>query len=151
MSYYKIPLIFLCFIVVGFLAGLLAGPAVSRLDQRVQLAVRIQMEQEAEEQGRALPMTVDSEAWYQTGETPEALYDRARAVEHTFVWGTAFVGAFIGLAAACKVAGLRSVSDWNIYHIHQGRCVSCTRCFRACPVEHERLKELGNEQAKPKL
>jgi NAD-dependent dihydropyrimidine dehydrogenase PreA subunit len=151
MSYYKLPIVFVCFIVVGFLSGYLAGPAVSRLDARVQLAARIQVEQEAEQQGELLPMTVESEAWYETGETAENLYERAREVEHDFTWGMAFVGAFIGLAAACKVAGLRMVEPADIYYIHQGRCVSCTRCFLACPVEHERLQELGKEQAKPKL
>ena len=151
MSYYKLPLVFLAFVLVGFVAGWLAGPAVSRVDQRVQLAQRIALEQDAEEAGQPIEMTVDSEAWYETGETPEQLYARAREVEHDFTWGMAIVGAFIGLAAAFKVVGLRMVQQSSIYDIHHGRCVSCARCFRACPVEHERLKELGQEERKPKL
>jgi ferredoxin len=147
MSYYKMPLIFLAFMIVGGVAGWLAGPAVSRLDQRVQLALRVK----AEETGQFTDLTVDTEAWRETGETPGELYDRVRDVEHTFTWGTAALGVFIGIVAACKVAGLRTVEESDIYHIHQGRCVSCTRCFRACPVEHERLKELGREETKPKL
>lgn len=147
MSYYKLPVIIVLLIVAGGVAGRLAGPALSRFDQRVALARRVAYEEAELEAGRDIVMTLDTEAWRREGETPAQLYARAREVEDRFTVGGTVLGLFIGLVAAMKVVGLRMVPRSDIYSIHHGRCVACTRCYRACPREHERLKALGKEPA----
>jgi ferredoxin len=46
-----------------------------------------------------------------------------------------FIGAAFGLVLALKLARVFFPTPSNDYETDRGRCVSCARCFSACPYE----------------
>ncbi len=141
MTPQRIPLLILALVLVGAACGYAAGPFLARASDTVQLATRVWRE-EAE---RLDEQTLETEAWRSTGEALDVLTARARAAERGYLWGGALLGAWCGLAVACRLAAAARTVREDEYHIDHAACVSCARCFLSCPREHLRLKELRGE------
>ena len=127
---------------VGAAVGYSAGPFLARYDDTVQVAARLALEESED----LTEMTLESEAFRDTGRPVEELYADARGVIGRFRLGGALLGAWCGLVVGLKLAGQARIPTREIYDIDHSLCVSCARCFLNCPREHLRLKELGIER-----
>ena len=123
-------------VLFGAFAGYVAGPFLARAHPRVRLAARLALENRKNLETR----TLRSEAFRQSGQSPEALYAEARDIESTITLGGVVLGAWCGLVVGLKVflgAGERGGEEYNIA---SSMCVACGRCFESCPHER-RLRE----------
>jgi len=110
----------------------------SRMHPTVRLAERIYME----DTGKVEDTTDASLAFRATGKETEALYEEALNIRADFGLGGWFFGGFIGMVIGLK---LIAVSVWRKrtdYEAGRASCLACGRCFKYCPMEHERLKKL---------
>lgn len=73
----------------------------------------------------------------------EELYSEATAVRGRMSGGGWMLGCFVGAVISGRLIALSVRRRRKDYEPHRGGCVSCTRCFRYCPKEHERLGKLG--------
>jgi NAD-dependent dihydropyrimidine dehydrogenase PreA subunit len=124
---------------LGALLGYRAGGFFSRADSTVQLAARIAHEDTTGTEER----TLESDAFRGTGRPAAELYGEAAEVVRRFRIGSAFLGAFLGLAAGLKLLGRARIPKSATYFIDRDECVSCARCFLSCPRERLRLKKLA--------
>jgi len=132
----KLILTVMAAVLVGALAGYGAGPFLARANDTVRLAERIAREDALQLKER----TLESEAFRDTGRTPEYLYAEAAAIERRFRVGGLLLGAFLGAAVVLKLLGEGAAPNVQEYHIDRAACMSCARCFRFCPRERLRLK-----------
>lgn len=74
-------------------------------------------------------------AWRQAGADRQPVLARAAAVaDRASALGTA-AGAVFGLVLALKLASLAWPARPHAYDTDRARCLSCARCFSACPYE----------------
>jgi ferredoxin len=126
-------------ILAGALLGRLASPALARMHHTVVLTERVWRE----ERGRAAGTTDDSQAFRNLGEPNELLYRRAIAVRRQFDAGSALLGGWLGLVAGGKLLFLAIRRTRPDYEADPAACLHCARCYRSCPVEHDRLAALA--------
>jgi ferredoxin len=74
-------------------------------------------------------------AFRQLGGSREAVFAKAAGLESRFILLGRFIGAAFGLVLALKLARVFFPAPSNDYETDRGRCVSCARCFSACPYE----------------
>ncbi len=121
---------------LGALSGWWAGPFFARANLTVQVAARVALEDSQGLQER----TLESEAFRGTGRPVQDLYDEAAGIVRSFRIGGALLGAFCGIVLGMMLFGQSAIPRRDTYTIDQDECVSCGRCFRACPRERLRLK-----------
>ena len=63
------------------------------------------------------------------------VYAKATALEARFLTLGRWIGVAFGLVLALKLARIFFPASSPDYETDSGRCVSCTRCFSACPYE----------------
>jgi ferredoxin len=83
--------------------------------------------------------TIESRAFRETKVPITRLLDEAASIERGFVWGTVWLGAFVGLAFGVELLRL---SGWRArldYEADPFACVNCARCYADCPRELVRL------------
>ncbi len=83
--------------------------------------------------GAAVPDEVT--AFLQTGGSPAELFARAGLLESRHLRLGQAIGGVLGLLLALKFAGILFPARSSDYRTDASRCVSCTRCFSACPYE----------------
>lgn len=74
-------------------------------------------------------------AFRQSGAPPAEVYAKAAALETRFLLLGRILGAAFGLVMALKIARVWFPMASADYETDHGRCVSCARCFSACPYE----------------
>jgi polyferredoxin len=132
-------------IAIGIGLGGLAGGALAGKHRTVNLAARIQMEESG-----AVQDTTDASAAFRAGNNSiEALYAEARALQHRYTVAARWCGAWIGLVIGLKLLSLVIIRKRPDYEADQAHCLSCARCFRACPQELQRLGLPVPEPIKP--
>ncbi len=83
-------------------------------------------------------LSADARGYLNSGGQPEELVERvSRRSDQLAFWGW-FAGAFVGLAGAGRVIEVSTRHPRDEYWIERSRCVSCGRCFSACPREQVR-------------
>ena len=84
-----------------------------------------------------LPSPVPDEilAFRQHGADRQAAFGKAAALESRFFILGRWIGAAFGLVMALKLARILFPESSNDYETDAGRCVSCARCYTACPYE----------------
>jgi ferredoxin len=84
-----------------------------------------------------LPTPVPDEilAFRQHGGDRQAAFREAAALESRFFILGRVIGAVFGLVMALKLARILFPEHSKDYETDPGRCVSCARCFAACPYE----------------
>lgn len=90
----------------------------------------------AEAQGR-LPTPPPDEilAYHRHGANQAAVFGQAMALEARFLLLGRVLGGLFGLVMALKLARILFPETSTDYETDHGRCVSCARCFSACPYE----------------
>ncbi|MBN1277338.1 MAG: 4Fe-4S binding protein, partial [Deltaproteobacteria bacterium] len=126
-------------IAIGAWTGNTLAPSVARTHPVVSLAERIWMEENLEAEGT----TDESQFFRSSGETISSLYQRAAVVRAGFEKGGWFFGGFLGFILGGKLILLSLRPRQRDYEAERAGCVSCGRCFRYCPKEHEyRMKKI---------
>jgi len=129
-------------VAAGAIGGAWAGPAVSQLHPAVRAAVRVAAEQ------HTLPDAISDETRAARQAKNEDEYLRhADNVRRQFAWGTAIAAAVFGLIAGGQLITLSRRRQRERYDIDSARCVSCARCYNACPAG-KRKKEKAPPRVK---
>ena len=121
-----------------WLGARLAGP-LSSASRTVRLADQVARE----DAGLAPASTIDSQTFRVSRQSVPDLAGEARAIRASFRRNSSVLGGFLGLAFGANLVGLAVRRRREDYVPDRGHCVSCARCFRYCPKEHERLKKLA--------
>jgi len=119
----------------AFSAKQLAG-VTAQVNPTVALARQVFME----DNGQTDEPTLASAAFRASGGEADELYKQAGKIEARHETGLLWVGGFLGLVLGCKIVSLSIRRTRTEFTIEAGRCVSCARCFRACPMERARKK-----------
>lgn len=122
-------------LVAGAWLGQWLGVPFSKLDTEVQLAERVR----GEETGRLSGTTDASDAFRNTGRSRYELYASATARAARMADAGMWLGGWMGLVVGLKLVALAIRRRQDDYRPDQGQCVSCARCFLACPHEQARL------------
>ncbi len=129
-------------ILAAGILGLVAGPALARMDPTVRLAQRIWQE----EQGTIQGATDASAAFRATGQGLDDLYASADRQTGRYRLAACGLGVFMGLVIAAKGVRLSVWRRRSGYEADRAACVACGRCYVYCPMEHQRRK--GSEQGR---
>jgi NAD-dependent dihydropyrimidine dehydrogenase PreA subunit len=74
-------------------------------------------------------------AFKEAGKTEKELFaGEMRIIEH-FRKASPWAGAFLGLSLGISLVSFTTKHSRIGYKPHQGKCYSCGRCFKYCPVE----------------
>ena len=123
-----VPLAALLF---GWLGGKV-GIASLPLHPDGRLATLVLMEERGE---LTVPTPDPLIAFRQLGDERQAVFAKAGALESRFLTLGRIIGAAFGLVLALKLARIFFPAGSIDYETDRGRCVSCARCFSACPYE----------------
>ena len=139
MSQSKAILLTIVLCAAGAALGWFLSPLLARTHYTVQQADQVRFEQS---RPGSTP-TLQSTAFRERHEEPEALYTRAAAVERSFAVASPILGAWCGLAFALTILSIARNRESAIYEIDYDICLSCGRCFTYCPREQVRLRQLA--------
>lgn len=127
--------VYLAMIVVTVIAASVLfynmAPLLAYVNNTVSLAKEIRLENET----GIKALSEQAVAFNQSGKTEEELYNEAENITDRFRKGAPWVGAFLGLSLGLGLyrRTLRPVRAE--YEPDRGRCVSCGKCFKYCPVK----------------
>jgi ferredoxin len=125
-------------VVGGLWLGAYFGPSLSRMHPTVTLAERVYLE----EKGVVKGTTDASEAFRKTERAPAELYkESAATTKHFVTWGR-ILGGWFALVIGLKLVSLTVRRKRTGYEPDKAKCLSCGRCFMACPHERKRKKTL---------
>jgi NosR/NirI family nitrous oxide reductase transcriptional regulator len=128
-------LIYLVLIPVFTAAGALIfynlAPVLSRVNNDVRLAreIRIENEKGIEALSKA------AVAFKESGKTENELFLQELNIIGRYRKDSPWAGGFLGLALSISLVGLTIRRPRAGYEPHKGKCYSCGRCFKYCPVE----------------
>ncbi len=125
-------------IIAGAYLGSHLHVPLSQIDNTVQLAERVRLE----ELGKIQDTILESETFQQSGKSIEQLYSEATSIKNQFKKGSVLFGGFIGLAFGSTLISLSIRRKQKDYIPDRGTCFSCGRCFSYCPVEKKKSSEL---------
>lgn len=142
-------LIFACLVpalaVAGGWIGYHAATPLARHHATVVLAEQIA----SEDSGVVTETTEASRAFRQTGKPVTDLIQQAARLRGHFQLGSTLLGAFVGFMLGIKLVQLTIPSVRTSYDPDHANCVSCGRCYTACPKETGRQKQLKRERSAP--
>lgn len=107
------------------------GPSLARIDQNVRLAREIRIEKDTGIEA----VSKDAVAFKEAGKTEDELFEEELRIIKRFRKASRWAGAFLGLSLGIGLVSLTIRSTRKEYKPHQGKCYSCGRCFKYCPVE----------------
>jgi NosR/NirI family transcriptional regulator, nitrous oxide reductase regulator len=125
---------FLMIPVMAAAGGLLLynlSPALSTVNSNVRLAREIRLEKEKSIEA----LSKAAVAFKESGKTENELFADEQRIIERYKNGTPWVGIFLGLSLGMGLFGLTIRNRRTEYKPHQGRCFSCGKCFRYCPIE----------------
>ena len=114
----------------GFIFYNLA-PSLSTVDSTVRLAKEIRLEKEKGVEA----LSQAAKTFKESGKTEEVLFNEEILIINRFRKAAPWAGIFLGLSLGIGFVSLSMRSVRTGYKPHQGRCYSCGRCFKYCPVE----------------
>ncbi|MBL7116048.1 MAG: 4Fe-4S binding protein [Kiritimatiellae bacterium] len=85
--------------------------------------------------------TIETEAWRRGDQTYEELVEETNEIRRSFRSGSIFFCSFVGFVFGAKLISLSILRRRKDYTPDPATCMSCGRCYKACPIENERLKE----------
>lgn len=77
----------------------------------------------------------DVVAFKESGKTEAELFSEEQFIVGRFRGATPWAGAFLGISFGIGMISLSLRNKRTEYKPHQGKCYSCGRCFRFCPVK----------------
>jgi len=128
-------LMYLVLIPVFTAAGALVfynlGPVLAGIRQEVRLAREIRLESKSGIEA----VSKDVVAFKEAGKTEDELFTEELIIIDRFRKASPWAGAFLGLSLGISLVALTIRNTRNTYVPHKGKCYSCGRCFKYCPVE----------------
>jgi ferredoxin len=114
-----------------------SAPALSIIHRDVRLAQEIRIEKEKGIEAVSLAAV----AFKESGQTEDELFASELAVIARFRKASPWAGIFLGLALGFALVSMTTKKTRTEYKPHQGKCFSCARCFKYCPVDvNNRIK-----------
>jgi ferredoxin len=77
----------------------------------------------------------DVVAFKESGKTETELYTEEDIIIQRFKNGSPWAGAFLGISFGIGMISLSIRTRRTEYKPHQGKCYSCGRCFKFCPIK----------------
>lgn len=106
------------------------SPALSHVNSEIRLAREIR----AEIDGRQEAVSQSAIKFKESGRTEQELFADELLILNRFSKGAPWVGAFLGLSLGIGLFASTIRKRRTEYKPHQGKCFSCGKCFRYCPV-----------------
>jgi len=119
------------FAAAGGIALFNLAPALSGMHSDVRLAREIRMEKESGIEA----VSKAAVAFKEAGNTEEQLFKGETAIISRFRKAAPWAGVFLGLSLGLALVSMATRTRRTGYVPHRGKCFSCGRCFRYCPVE----------------
>jgi len=119
------------FAVAGAFALFNLAPSLSSANSTVRLAREIKTEKKTGVESA----NKDVLAFKESGKTESDLYKEEEFIIGRFKKGSPWAGAFLGISFGIGMVSLTIRSKRSEYKPHQGKCYSCGRCFKYCPVK----------------
>ena len=107
------------------------APVLSTVNSNVRLAKEIRLEKEKGIEA----ISKAAVAFKESGKTENVLFNEELSIIDRFRKDAPWAGIFLGLSLGIGFVSLTLRSVRTEYKPHQGRCFSCGKCFRYCPVE----------------
>jgi len=123
------------FAVSGALILYNISPALSLVNSNVRLAQEIRMEKEKGIEA----LSKAAVAYKEAGKTEEELFAEELTIIKRFRSASPWAGIFLGLSLGISLVALSTRKTRTEYKPHQGKCFSCGRCFKYCPVEAKKI------------
>ena len=131
----KRSLVYLVMIPVMAAAGAIIlynlAPSLSAINNNVRLANEIRLEKET----GIKAVSKGAVAFYESGKTEDSLFEQEQQIINRFSKGAPWVGIFLGLSLGIGFFRLTVRNIRTEYEPDRGRCFSCGKCFKFCPVK----------------
>ena len=128
-------IIYLLMVPVFAFAGALLmynlSPALARVNSQVRLAHEIRLEKEKDVEA----ISTAAVAFKEAGKTETELFNDEATITDRFRRAAPWAGIFLGISLGISMVSLTVKRKRTGYVPHQGKCYSCGRCFKYCPVE----------------
>jgi NosR/NirI family nitrous oxide reductase transcriptional regulator len=121
----------------GFILYNLA-PVLAGVNSNVRLAKEIRTENETGIES----VTKSVAAFKESGKTEAELFEGEAAIIRQFEKSSPWVGVFLGISLGFGMVSLSLRSRKNEYRPDQGKCYSCGRCFKYCPIKAKNGNEI---------
>lgn len=108
-----------------------SAPVLASIHKEVRLAQEIRMEKEKGIEAVSLA----AKAFKESGQTEDELFASELSVISRFRKASPWAGIFLGLALGFALVSMTTKKTRTEYKPHQGKCYSCGRCFKYCPVD----------------
>ncbi len=118
------------FVAAGSLILYNLSPGLAKVNSRVRLAMEIRNEKESGIEA----ISKQALAYKESGKAEEDIFTEELAVIGRFRKASPWAGGFLGLSLGISLVLLSTRRLRTEYKPHQGKCVSCARCFKYCPV-----------------
>jgi formate hydrogenlyase subunit 6/NADH:ubiquinone oxidoreductase subunit I len=119
------------FTIMGIFSLYNLAPALSGVNSTVRLAREIRAEKKSGIESEAK----DVVAFKESGKTETELYNEEELIVRRFRNAAPWAGAFLGISFGIGMISLTIRSKRSEYKPHQGKCYSCGRCFKYCPIK----------------
>ncbi len=110
------------------------APALATMHNDVRLAREIRLEKETGVEA----VSKAAVAFKEAGKTEEELFANELTIVSRFKKASPWAGVFLGLSLGLAMVSLTTTRRRTGYVPHQGKCYSCGRCFKYCPVQPEK-------------
>ena len=107
------------------------APALSGINSTVRLAREIRLEKESGIEA----VTKSALAFKEAGQTETDLFLQEEYIINRFRKASPWAGIFLGISLGFGMVSLSVRSRRTEYKPHQGKCYSCGKCFKYCPVK----------------
>jgi polyferredoxin len=107
------------------------APALSGANSTVRLAREIR----AEKKSGTESALKDVVAFKESGKTESVLFGEEELIIRRFSNASPWAGAFLGISLGIGMIAFTLRSKRTEYKPHQGKCYSCGRCFKFCPIK----------------
>ncbi|MCX6326818.1 MAG: 4Fe-4S binding protein [Bacteroidia bacterium] len=106
------------------------APALAGVNSNVNLAREIRIEKETGIESVSKAVV----AFKESGKTEAELFTEEEIIISRFRKASPWAGVFLGISFVIGMISLTIKSKINEYKPHQGKCYSCGRCFKYCPI-----------------
>ena len=126
LYYSMIPILGIAFAVILYNIA----PSLAVVNNNVKLAKEIRMEKEL----GVRALSKSAIAFYEAGKSEAELFELEQNIISRFKKGAPWVGAFFGISLGIGFVRRIMRSKRPYYEPDRGRCVSCAKCMKVCPV-----------------
>ena len=107
------------------------APSLSGANNTVRLAREISIEKKSGIESASKSVV----AFKESGKTESELFSEEELIIGRFKNGSPWAGAFLGISFGIGIISLTIRTRRTGYKPHQGKCYSCGRCFKFCPIK----------------